>query len=211
MIAISSCTLSSPWNLDRGEFPTPRRLTDVNADHEPGQWTQDGDYLITSRALDPASDEPLRSLGIFRVSVAGNRSEALTDATHTCHSPRVSPGDGAIAFLRSPTDSPTESILRLAVIQPGNSAAQDLNLTLDRSPATFQWASDGAAIIASIDSWGQSALYRFNLDGNYDELLTDQLLIEAIAVSDDGRVVFAASSPLNSGELFISAGKRRRL
>jgi hypothetical protein len=65
----------TPVAEGRKRFAKPRRLTDINANHEPPRWSPDGKFIYTARQVDIAEDEPFSNSGIFRIRVEDGESE----------------------------------------------------------------------------------------------------------------------------------------
>lgn len=182
---------------------TPRRLTDVDADHEPPQWTADGQFLLTARTANPLGDMPWRSSVLCCINVSDGTSTLITDLSHTSYSPLPAPRGSLVVFTRLPQERLTERITRLAVMDAGGGSIRDLNLEFDRSAAKYRWSYDGEAIFFTAESWGNCELYKVIASGGQIErVVTGDITITDFDVAANGGVAYVAATPLNPSELF---------
>ena len=66
-----------------GDAAKPRRLTDVDAHHSTPHWSADGNYIYTSRTIDPEADEHFRHERLYRIRVEDDALELLLDEGHS--------------------------------------------------------------------------------------------------------------------------------
>ena len=191
-----------------GKAAKPRRLTDIDVDHGPPQWTPDGAYILASRAIDPARDEPWRHNSLFRIRVADGESEQLTDDSHSDFAPLPSPDGQWIAYMRVPEGGSLYN-MRLSVIDyatAGGGEPRDLNIALDRSVEDFKWLPDSTALLFSAANEGKVDLYTAAPDGGPVELaLAGDFYTLALDVGPEGGVAFNAGTPASPPELFWKA------
>ena len=181
----------------------PRRMTDVDADHEPPQWTADGQFLLTARTADPLGDMPWRSSVLCRISLRDGVCELTTDLSHTSYKPLPAPHGSLLVFTRLPQERLTERITRLAVMDSAGGPIQDLNLELDRSAMEYRWSNDGKEILFTAESWGACELYKVAATGGQVErVVTGDITITGFDVAANGEVAYVAATPLNPSELF---------
>jgi dipeptidyl aminopeptidase/acylaminoacyl peptidase len=184
----------------------PRRLTDVDADHEPPQWSKDGKYLYTSRQVDPMEDEPFRNSGIYRISVEDGASALITDDDYSSFSPLISPDGTWLAYARIPTgegESPTDSITRLTVMPSNGGSPRDLNLDYDRSLVSYDWSPDSQSVVATMANEGDTPVLRFSVDDRpVEKIATNLSASEELNVGPNGEITFTAGTPVNPGELY---------
>lgn len=201
----------APVAADLGaEESKPRRLTDIDADHEPARWSADGEYLYTSRQIDVTDDEPFRQNGIYRIRVEDGQTELISDADFSGFSPRPSPDGKWLAYARLPRTGKgesgrgiTESILRLTVMPAAGGDARDLNRELDRSVTAMDWQPDSSAIIFSVDKDGTSPIYRAPLgSGRVDVMTSGLFCVREMHVGPSGAVACVVGKPDNPGEIY---------
>ncbi len=184
----------------------PRRLTDVDADHNPPQWTPDGEYLFTARMSDPKGDEPWRWSSLYSIRVSDGASEKLTDESYSSFSPLPSPDGQWVAFGRIPRERLSERIVRLAVMPVGGGEIRDLNLAFDRDLADIKWTPDAGGLLFGGQSEGTVEIYHVRLeDGEVEKVVAGNMYIEQFDVQADAGIAFSASTPFNPSELFWQA------
>ncbi|PJF32724.1 MAG: S9 family peptidase [Phototrophicales bacterium] len=190
-----------------GDDAKPRRLTNLAGNHEPPQWSHDGKFIYTAHQTDITLDEPFRNSAIYRINVRTGEETRLTDDTHTAFAPKPSPNGEWLAFTRFPIEgrkSLFQSIDRIAIMSIDGGDVLDVNLELDRSSASVNWASDGNTLIFSLNSEGNTPIYKANIATGTVELLSAGIFkIAGADVSPSGDVVFCASTDVCPIELMI--------
>ncbi len=184
------------------EQSKPRRLTSVNADHNPPQWSPDGQYILTARMSDPTTDEPWRWSVLFRISVTNGEHEQLTENDFSSFAPVVSPDGQWIVFGRLPRERLSERYNRVAVMPFAGGEISDLSLPLDRNVLDFKWSPDSQGILFTAGNEGHVQLYRANLDGTIDTLLAKVMDIENVDVHPEAGIAFVGSTEANPSELY---------
>ncbi len=188
-----------------GDAAKPRRLTDLDADHAPPQWTPDGAYLLTSRTVDPARDEPWRHSSVYRIRAADGQIEQLTDETFSDSVPQPSPDGQWIAYLRV-RNGASQYNTRLTVLPATGGEPVDLTLELDRAPDHFEWTPDGGALVFSAANEGNVDIFKVAPTGGaVEKVVTGDFYTLSFDVGPGGGVAFAAGTPLTPPELFWQA------
>jgi dipeptidyl aminopeptidase/acylaminoacyl peptidase len=191
---------------ESAEKPKPRRLTNVDADHNQPEWTPDGAYILTARMGNPEGDEPWRWSNLYRVRVEDGAHEQLTDESHSSFNPIVSPDGNWIAFARLPRERLSERIARLSVMPAAGGEIRDLNIDLDRAAYSFLWTPDSQGVLFTAASWGDIELYHARLDGSpVDKVIGGTLHIEQFDVHEQAGIAYVASTAANPSELFWRA------
>jgi dipeptidyl aminopeptidase/acylaminoacyl peptidase len=181
----------------------PRRLTNLDVDHEPPKWTPDGAYLLTAHMSDPAGDEPWRWSNLYRIRVADGSSEQLTDETYASNDATPSPDGQWIAFQRTPREKLSLRLGRLSVMAADGGEIRDLSLDLDRSIGDFKWIPDSRGLVFTALSYGGIEVYSVSLaDGQIEKLISGEMHVEAFDIDDDAGIAYTASTPFNPSELF---------
>lgn len=184
----------------------PRRLTNVDAHHQPPRWTPDGHFLLTSRSAYPERDMPRRWSSLYRVRVEDGSAERLTDESHSAFDPLPSPDGQWIAYIRNPSESPAEHITRLAVMPSSGGEPRDLNLTLDRGADddSQRWSADSSALFFTAASEGRRSIYQvIPQSGDIQPAVTGDFEALSLDVAADGSIVYSASTASNPSELMI--------
>ena len=181
----------------------PRRLTNEDVDHEPPQWTPDGQYVLTARTIDPQRDEPWLLGGLYRIRVEDRQHEQLTDESFASFSPIPSPDGNWIAYVRLPREKLHERFARLTVMPSGGGESRDLNLELDRSIGDFKWIPNSSGILFTGLSEGNTEIYSVTLDdGDIEKVIAGRMEILQFDVDDDAGITYTASTPMSPPELF---------
>ncbi len=192
------------------EESKPRRLTNMDTNYQPPRWSRDGKLIYTGRQRDVSQDEPFRDNVLVSLRVDDGTEQILTDDSHTCYSPLPSPDGHHIAFARIPREggSLTESVTRLAVMPVGGGDVRDLNLELDRSLGSVDWAPDSEALIFSAGDNGIAPVYRVGVAGGVVEtLLSGPFLAGSVNVGPDGGLAYVVNRADDPCELYyLSAG-----
>ncbi|MDX1992983.1 MAG: S9 family peptidase [bacterium] len=194
------------------EEAKPRRLTNIDANHETPYWSPDGEYLFTARQIDPTKDEPFRQSAVFRIRVSDGQTEQLTGDDHAAYSPVPSPDGKWVAYNRLPQSRGMyEQIDRLTVMPMNGGKSRDLNLELDRSTYDRTWAKDGKWLYFAIGSRGRTPLYRVDpVTGATEEILSREFIVEQFDVAADGSIAYTASTPESPAELYyLPAGSQQ--
>lgn len=189
-------------NLSKAEAK-PRRLTDIDANHDQPQWTPDGQFIVTARTLDPKRDVPWRWNTLYRIRIVDKAAEQLTDDNHSDTLPLPSPDGQWIAYLRTPTDRLTEHVNRLAILSSADNTIRDLTLEFDRNITNFRWSADSQSLVFSAENTGCTELYRVTInDGKVHKIIEGNLEIVSFDFVSEAGAVYAASKPTNPAELY---------
>lgn len=196
-----------PENADpNDEAFKPRRLTDVDANHGAPEWSVDGQWLYTSRQVEPDADEPFVKQGVYRIAVADGTTDLLTSDNYTCMAPLPSPDGRWLAYIRFPTGNhgDLEAIARLSILDltSEDAAVRDLNLNLDRAPTAMDWARDGSSLYFGVTDRGDVTLHQANPDdGTVSTRSEGKRKVGAFSVSQAGAVAAVIHTAENPGEL----------
>ncbi|MFW5748774.1 MAG: prolyl oligopeptidase family serine peptidase [Chloroflexota bacterium] len=196
-----------------GDDARPRRLTSVNADHQPPKWSADGRLIYTARQMDPAADEPFTGQGVYSIDLVSGSAKLLSDTRHTTMAPLPSPDGKWLAVVRLPRGEygDLEAIPRLAVMPlDGDGDVRDLNLELDRSIADYKWQADSSAIVFTATDRGNVPVYAASIaGGSVSTLIEGVFSTTGIDVGPDGSVAMVVSTPVSLPELkVLPAGEK---
>ena len=181
----------------------PRRLTNEDVDHEPPQWTPDGQYVLTARTIDAERDEPWLWSGLYRIWVEDGKHEQLTDESFASFSPISSPDGNWIAYIRLPRENIHERLARLTVMPTDGGDLRDLNLEFNRSVGDFKWIPNSSGILLTGLSEGNTEIYSVSLgDGEIEKVVAGRIEILQLDVDDDAGIAYTACTPMSSPELF---------
>jgi len=181
----------------------PHRLTDVDADHNPPQWTPDGEHVLTARMGDPSGDEPWRWSNLYRIRVADASSEQLTDETYSSFTPSASPDGNWIAYIRFPRERLSERIARLTIIPAAGGEPGDLNLAFDRNIDDFRWMPNSTGLIFTALDDGNIEICKVSLEnGRIEKIVSGNQHVESFDIANDAGIAYIVSTPANPTELF---------
>jgi dipeptidyl aminopeptidase/acylaminoacyl peptidase len=184
----------------------PRRLTNIDANHDQPQWTPDGKHILTGRTIDPERDMPWRWGTVYKINVETGESTQMTDDTHADFNPVVSPDGKWIAYQRIPRERQTERNPRLAIIPVEGGEPRDLTLELDRSVVLYKWAADSSAVLFTANDWGNIEIYGAILGENkVEKVVGGTLEIDAFDINRHG-IAYCAGMPTKLPELYWWAG-----
>lgn len=181
----------------------PRRLTDLDEDYQQPRWSADGKALYTSRAQDPAADEPWRQGALYRIDAETGAETYMGLEGFACFAPLPSPDGRWLAFVRSPQELLSMSLNRLAVIDLHSGDVRDLSITLDRGVSQMAWAGD--RLIFSVQNNGRCWIYSADLTtGELTPVVNAEFKAEQFDANQSGRIAFVASSAAHPQELFVA-------
>lgn len=185
-----------------GDDTKPRRLTNVNADHDAPRWSPDGKIIYTSRTFDPEGDEPWRMNNIYSIDVEQTESKRWIDDTYNMYLPIPSPDGKWVACVRrviGVTDIPN----RLLVMSTDGSDARIVNETYDREIADFAWSPD-SKLAFTLTSQGTTLPYLYDPEDDTSQKLHDGVYdVEKLAIGNNNMLAMTVSTPKNPQELYI--------
>ena len=160
----------------------------------------DGSFLVTSFKKPEARGASREVL--VRIDVASGESRVLLgDPEAHLLSPKISPDQTQVAFLRESRSTPTEApTITLHVLSLADGAtARQLAQGWDRWPGEIAWSADGETLLVVADENGRAPVFRMALDGSAPERITaDDFAYTAIAPTLDGSVFALRSSYLRA-------------
>ncbi|MBC8171957.1 MAG: S9 family peptidase [Anaerolineae bacterium] len=188
-----------------------RRLTSLDTSFQEPQWSPDGNYIYTGRAVDPQADEPYRQSRLYRIRVDDGTSETLQHGDQTDVLPVSSPDGQWVAYIRFPEDKASMRLNRLAVIPTSDGEPRDLTLDADLAPVVFRWSGDH--LLFSAESRGSVYIHQIMPTGDdLQSLISGEQRIESFDVNTDGTIVYIASTPDHGQEVFaLRDGETTRL
>lgn len=187
------------------EDAKPRRLTDLDANYNPPQWSIDDKYIYTGRQNDVTLDEPFRQNVLYRLNVETAEEEQFTDERYVAFSGLPSPDGKWLAFIRFPREegSMTENITRLAVMPAQGGEARDLNLELDQSVVSYDWSADSRSVVFCGLHHGNGLLHKGNPETGEIKTVTEGVFrAGAVSTGANDSVAFTVSTPTSPTELF---------
>lgn len=199
-------------------------ITNVNPEAKPvaitngfyrynfADFTPDGKQLIIGGDVD-SLQHPDRSLEteIFIANTDGSNLRRLLGAEgKTYGSPRISPSGKWLAFQHGNTSF--VSIPVLAIMPPGGSSKDIIEIPFDRTKGNITWSNDEKYLYFSAQSNGGQPVFRVNVTSKKVEQLTDYNSgISSFDLVND-KLVFVKTEVANPFELYVAdaAGKNQQ-
>lgn len=191
--------------VDAHPSASPRRLTDIDADHSAPQWTPDGHFLLTFRPSDHLADEPSRFDCLYRIRVADGLTERLTTEAYADRLPVASPDGRWIAYNRVPYEKQYTRVPLLAVLPSTGGHGRDLTLEMDRTAAECKWSPDSRLIYFRAHSEGRTEVYKVAPEGGGITKTFDTqgfIEVQSFDVGVKGGMAYIASTPSQPAEVF---------
>ena len=201
------------------------RATDGEDNFATPAWTHDGRALISTYTRELEGPRWYMFQDLVRIPLAAGDDtadqklprtfERLTQAGHSCYSPRVSPDGRWIAYERFNEDKPGHRNQTLTLL-PADGVGESLELTaaLDRSVDNFKWSRDSQTLYFTALKDGHVQLWRIKvplgivLVDPATPLQAEQLTslthdVQSFDIDADGRIVFVASTPSDPSALYV--------
>ncbi len=184
--------------LTRGNYNESE--VDISSD---GKW-----ITYSSNVTDNADQNSNRDVFVLKL---GSKEPAvkLTDYKGVDHSPKFSPDNQRIAFLRSSSEDNYNmyDLQHLGVIDFKSKAVKMLTLKYDRSLDNINWTADGNSIIASSEEdRNQSLVLVDALSGAVKFFANEVGAYSSLDVNEKGKMVALFSTPNLPNEIFIGEG-----
>lgn len=178
------------------------------------RWSPDGSAIafVTDRGVDRE-----RSLvnALWLYDVESGRTEELVPPVTPLRSLAWSPDGKAIAYLAASRNNASSAALQLWIVDVVGRTQHRLAPALDRSvgmpvrgdderaigPPNLEWLDPGSVLAIYADG-GRSRLARFDVAGEWKDLLTDDRCVLEFSVGRAG-VAYSWSEPLTPGEVSV--------
>ena len=151
---------------------SPRQITTGDWNHNGGTWTPDGKGLLFSGNLNPDPEYEFRESEIYRADVASGTITKLTKRRGPDANPTPSPDGRLIAYTGNDSTDATWQDQSLYVMNADGTSPRNLTASLDRSPGSLTWATDGTGIYFTAQNQGSSNLYFVTLTGQLRQVTT---------------------------------------
>lgn len=196
----------------------PVQISQGDFDHSEPAWSPDGKEIAFVSARHTNRDRDVGT-DIFAVPAEGGEPRQLTPTFGPCGLPAWSPDGRWVAFLAIPRleDLPGNNRLYRVPAEGGEPVCltedfdHDLDVSLSGYPQTRPvWSEDSKALWFLAQDRGRDLLYRVPAEGGQvAEVVGGNRRISAFSRADD-RLVFAASEPTQTSDLFALDGNEVR-
>ena len=192
------------------EGGSERQLTSGDYEAHSIDWSPDGREIafVSNREPDP---DIFYNPDLFAVRVSDGSIRRVTATESAEFQPRWSPDGKTLAFLgtrRGLTDlETTMEDTHVWVIGADGTGRREVGRAIDNRQAQVEWAPAGDAVFCTVQERGSSLLYRVPLSGAAPSaVVREEGRVGAYAMSADGRLAYAYSSPRDLAQLFVRDG-----
>ena len=184
------------------------QMTDGNFYEHSIDWSPRGDEIlfISNRGADP---DRFFNYDIFAINVASRAVRRVSDTKSAEYFPRWSPDGRLIAFsgTKRPLTSSETTMedTHVWVMNADGSGRREVG-TVDNRQGAPEWSHDGQYLYVTLQERGEVRLIRLPLAGGSPErLIADRGSVGQWAVSRDGTVIYAFTTPSRPAELYVRA------
>ncbi|MCC7241621.1 MAG: S9 family peptidase, partial [Acidobacteria bacterium] len=190
------------------------QLTDGDYYEHSIDWSPKGDEIlfISNRGPDP---DRFFNYDIFAINVVSRNARRLSDTKGAEYYPRWSPDGRMVAFsgtTRPLTSSETTmEDTHVWVMNADGSGRREVG-TVDNRQGAPEWSHDGRHLYVTLQERGEVRLIRLPQGGGAPErLITDRGSVGQWALSHDGTLIYAFTTPSRPAELYVrpAAGQAR--
>ncbi|HQZ37987.1 MAG TPA: S9 family peptidase [Vicinamibacterales bacterium] len=190
------------------------QLTDGDYYEHSIDWSPKGDEIlfISNRGPDP---DRFFNYDIFAINVVSRNARRLSDTKGAEYYPRWSPDGRMVAFsgtTRPLTSSETTmEDTHVWVMNADGSGRREVG-TVDNRQGAPEWSHDGRHLYVTLQERGEVRLIRLPQEGGAPErLVTDRGSVGQWALSHDGTLIYAFTTPSRPAELYVrpAAGQAR--
>ena len=190
------------------------QLTDGHYYEHSIDWSPKGDEIlfISNRGPDP---DRFFNYDIFAINVASRNVRRLSDTKSAEYYPRWSPDGRMVAFsgtTRPLTSSETTmEDTHVWVMNADGSGRREVGRVDNRQGAP-EWSYDGQHLYVTLQERGEVRLIRLpQAGGAAERLITDRGSVGQWALSHDGTLIYAFTTPSRPAELYVRspAGQAR--
>jgi acylaminoacyl-peptidase len=150
---------------------TARQLTNGKFNFNSGEWSPDGQYLLTSSNMHADRETSPNNTEVHLIEVKSGKIKTLTDRFGPDRNPQFSPDGSKIAYLGYDDNFDGYQVAELYVMDSDGSNNTLLSGNHDRSLNGFSWSKDGNSLLISNDNEGDVELSRIDLDGKIQKLI----------------------------------------
>ena len=163
---------------------SPRQMTDGDWDHGSPKFSPDGRTLLVTGNRRADAEYAFRDSEIYAVDVASGAIAPLTSRKGPDGNPEFSPDGKLVAYTGYDDTGLDNTVSQLYVMNANGTGTRSLTRSLDRSPTSLIWATDGSGIYFNADDQGTTQLYFAPLAGAVRKLTSGAHVLNT---SDIGR------------------------
>ena len=195
------------------------QITDGDWDDGEPAWSPDGASIAFTSNRTPGRDWNDAS-DVWAVPASGGRARKLTRGKEALCAPAWSPDGRQVACLGRAAQAPAGANTRLWLGAASGGKPRCLTERFDRSIGSDlladlrehapdpvpAWTADGARVRFIASDHGKAHLFETDLAGSAPRLLVggERQVLSFSVAADDGRIAFAATDPLDPGNVFVA-------
>lgn len=192
---------------------TERQLTsgDKNYSGTP-QWTKDSQNLIFSGNLNEDWAYDFRNSEIYKLNINSKEVVALTDRNGPDRGAVVSPDGESILYLGYDDKVQTYQVSKVYQMNSDGSGKKEVNLGLDRNPASLAWAADGKGFYFMYDEHGNTRIGYHQFKGSKTSEVANSLGGTSLGrpygggsytISDNGMIAYTSCTPYRPADISV--------
>jgi dipeptidyl aminopeptidase/acylaminoacyl peptidase len=188
-----------------------QQLTDGTHYEHSIDWSPNGEEIVFVSNREPNEDQ-FFNYDIFALKVSDRTIRRLTATENAEYRPRWSPDGKSLVYQatkRGLTDlETTMEDTHIWLMDADGRNRRELGGAIDNRQGAPIWASDGRSIYFTVQERGSVSLYRLPATGGQPEaVVRERGTVGAWAVSKDGTVAYALSTPSNTSQLYVKSSQ----
>jgi dipeptidyl aminopeptidase/acylaminoacyl peptidase len=174
-------------------------------------WSPEGEEIVFVSNREPNEDR-FFNYDIFALKVSDRTIRRLTATENAEYRPRWSPDGKSFVYQatkRGLTDlETTMEDTHVWLMDADGRNRRELGGAIDNRQGAPNWAPDGRSVYFTVQERGNVSLYRLPATGGQPEtVVRERGTVGAWAVSKDGTVAYALSTPSNTAQLYVKSGQ----
>jgi dipeptidyl aminopeptidase/acylaminoacyl peptidase len=188
-----------------------QQLTDGTHYEHSIDWSPNGEEIVFVSNREPNEDQ-FFNYDIFALKVSDRTIRRLTATENAEYRPRWSPDGKSLVYQatkRGLTDlETTMEDTHIWLMDADGRNRRELGGAIDNRQGAPNWAPDGRSVYFTVQERGNVSLYRLPATGGQPEaVVRERGTLGAWAVSKDGKVAYALSTPSNTAQLYVKSGQ----
>ena len=188
-----------------------QQLTDGTHYEHSLDWSPNGEEIAFVSNREPNEDQ-FFNYDIFVLKVSDRTVRRLTATENAEYRPRWSPDGKSLVYQatkRGLTDlETTMEDTHIWMMNVGGGNRREVSGMIDNRQGAPSWAPDGRSIYFTVQERGTVSLYRLPAAGGQPEaVVRERGIVGSWAVSKNGTIAYALSTPSDTAQLYLKNGK----